>query len=1052
MTLPSKKLIPALFLTLAIIATPLIVNQLNRTNLDTRKKATDEESLIWKEDFNQALSDQWQIKGSYENFKIVSLPSIQISSLNQDNSDNSSDEKVLAISSTGETLQAVTHKIPASDGIFKISFYEKGNESTGSIFSINNENNENYLMIFSQEKDPTHTMPTGLICDFDNNIIKWNPVSQANNYAIRIDADSPSWDPETCATTPQVDNQDVCQNNISQNFFHYTFDPNKNYGVWLHSLTDQEGWSIPSSISCDAFSSINSDPTYFYRVDNKNYDSKIPRTPGWHTFEFVVTPQGTYGKIDGQPLSEIALDLNLKKITAVNLGRSWNSPGISYFDNFIITSLFQLPTNPQTALDNWSDKVYFLYKDFHYDNLIEEFQQKQNADSGIARTLGGQALMHAYYYTRDNKEEDLQKAQKALKTVVDLYPYYQKRWLSQITSNQILFSAWWLWDFLDPTLQKDIYQLAIQEADFWSYVLQEAQNKPWQKTLPTSIRTRDCYNVEVITSTSNSDNTKGDPLRHLDDTKAEENSSVAQLLASVHNMFPSHPHAEEWNNAAKCFALHTFNTGEEKCDIKGKTLDQDYTLYNHDFGPNFSYVFGGITGLQQGAFSYRLANRSVPTEFVHNIENKTESQIWTKNVKIQYEDGDFMASCDPMTTNKDKCLGEQSVEWAKTDLKNLSFILPYWIKLDNDQKAKQLFSQNLNYQYLLKKNYVNKLYPFNQPILQSNNFDPLWWKNIERYAQVSAKYYVLDNFEKQSFRNKFFPQNLLPSCSVEMTDFQNKKIKFSIQGKIDPESKFRVWLETDNRGQIPLPQEIERVYNNKTFYLLKQVNNSQETEITLPELPNGNYYLHCDIQTTQNNCSGNPFCQHEGGQEECAGWVSCSDQDHLAFTIANTPQPTATPTSIWINPTPSTAPPTATPQPTATPTSGVQTAKCHDQYFGQWWCETRAPAKYPNVEATCKLNPALGKINSNSPASAINFWKWSYCEEGQVITPTPIPDNGWNCQGQYWGYAQCYWRDNHYLLIRQGQADCRLNPNKETNPNNLLDPINYWKWTYCAPQ
>ncbi|MBU3935180.1 hypothetical protein KJ909_00750 [Patescibacteria group bacterium] len=330
------------------------------------------------------------------------------------------------------------------------------------------------------------------------------------------------------------------------------------------------------------------------------------------------------------------------------------------------------------------------------------------------------------------------------------------------------------------------------------------------------------------------------------------------------------------------------------------------------------------------------------------------------------------------------------------------------------------------------------------------------WVKWEYYSNSSLQENSA-NYNKNRGPVDFMPQQKCQldtnACKIDQITKTGDKYSVKISAynfKATPDQA-RLWLETPNRTHLPLPENLGRTYADNTYYLIDQFPTDNQThQIEVPSLPSGDYLFHCDINSSQNKCTGNPFCKHEGGQEECTGWVSCSDQDHLTFTVSAT----ATPTSIWVDPTPTNTPlPTnIPPRPTAVPTSSTQTTVCHDQYFSKWHCDTRAPVKFPNIEATCKLDPNLGKINSNSPASAINFWKWSYCEEGQIITPTPLPDKPWTCSGQYWGYAQCYWRNNHYLLIRQGQADCRLNPNKEVNYDNLLDPINYWKWTYCTSQ
>lgn len=47
-------------------------------------------------------------------------------------------------------------------------------------------------------------------------------------------------------------------------------------------------------------------------------------------------------------------------------------------------------------------------------------------------------------------------------------------------------------------------------------------------------------------------------------------------------------------------------------------------------------------------------------------------------------------------------------------------------------------------------------------------------------------------------------------------------------------------------------------------------------------IPAGKYYLHCDISQDPGKCSGNPFCDYNGGAIACSGWVACVGQDTVS--------------------------------------------------------------------------------------------------------------------------------------------------------------------------
>jgi hypothetical protein len=60
--------------------------------------------------------------------------------------------------------------------------------------------------------------------------------------------------------------------------------------------------------------------------------------------------------------------------------------------------------------------------------------------------------------------------------------------------------------------------------------------------------------------------------------------------------------------------------------------------------------------------------------------------------------------------------------------------------------------------------------------------------------------------------------------------------------------------------------------------------------ITFPN--NALYYIHCDVPSEPQKCSGNPFCSYEswGGAANCSPWQSCSGSDNARF-----PAPTVAP-------------------------------------------------------------------------------------------------------------------------------------------------------------
>jgi hypothetical protein len=71
-----------------------------------------------------------------------------------------------------------------------------------------------------------------------------------------------------------------------------------------------------------------------------------------------------------------------------------------------------------------------------------------------------------------------------------------------------------------------------------------------------------------------------------------------------------------------------------------------------------------------------------------------------------------------------------------------------------------------------------------------------------------------------------------------------------------------------------------------------------EATAQISNLPVGSYKLHCDVPTSLVKCSGNPWCDYEGGTGDCTGpnpllpnWVSCSNGDNVNVVVTPGPPP-----------------------------------------------------------------------------------------------------------------------------------------------------------------
>lgn len=483
---------------------------------------------------------------------------------------------------------------------------------------------------------------------------------------------------------------------------------------------------------------------YVYRIkDQQIVLDKIPRSAGWHILEFVVTEYGTYGKIDGRSLSDVAINFDLKEIGFVQLARGWGLEGDTYFDELKVTNLFEMPSSQQTIFDSWSDQVYEIYKNTDFSLFIN------NGSAGGFRPLSDQAMMHLYYYYRDNNQNDLNKAKNLINSIMDKYDLWKKSWNSVITAHHLaLFEMWWMWPEFDQNTRNKIYDIVIQEADYWTWALNEIRNNPNGYTLPEgglTARRPGQPNWSFITTNPDTDD-------HLNDTRAEENSALAQFLAAAYNMYPDHPNAASWNEAAKCFAFHTFSRSETACGIRTRTISDDSTLGNHGLYPNPGYALASIGQLQLGGFAYVLKNRSVPSEFLHNIGDRMNSPVWVKNV----------SSCmDAHYEITEAC--HKGQDWGDNNLRSTKSILIYWAKVNQDGNAEIMLSQMLRYFYYVHKDTLRRYVSGPQSVMEPYDQEgqsEAWWMNLEAHNRVSIKFLFSSQYQNSNFRNKYFPQNL----------------------------------------------------------------------------------------------------------------------------------------------------------------------------------------------------------------------------------------------------------------------------------------------------
>jgi hypothetical protein len=165
-------------------------------------------------------------------------------------------------------------------------------------------------------------------------------------------------------------------------------------------------------------------------------------------------------------------------------------------------------------------------------------------------------------------------------------------WQSGMWTGTLAFSAWLIWDKLDPAVQKGVERVVTWEDDILS-----------KREPPTGLWL---------------------------DTKAEENGWEVPALVLGELMFPAHPHAAAWHETALKYMMNTLCTDADMQDtnlvdgravkdwVKGANLQPDFTLENHNiFHP--SYVGCSSYFLTQAQMYYTYAGRPIPEAATHHL-------------------------------------------------------------------------------------------------------------------------------------------------------------------------------------------------------------------------------------------------------------------------------------------------------------------------------------------------------------------------------------------------------------------------------------------------
>ena len=202
----------------------------------------------------------------------------------------------------------------------------------------------------------------------------------------------------------------------------------------------------------------------------------------------------------------------------------------------------------------------------HWGTGISDGNEGMRAISQMVLTCGA-LLKYSHALSGDERRDLRTKAIGAIRYAASTHltgtqkctdgKQWGGNWQSAMWTGTLAFGAWLMWDDLDPDLRKDVERVIASESD---------------RFLPNK-----------------------SPTGRWFDTKAEENGWTLICLSAAANMFPSHPHADAWNEKAIEYMMNTLSAPKDLKDetvvdgrrvnewIPAPNLHPDFTLENHGF-------------------------------------------------------------------------------------------------------------------------------------------------------------------------------------------------------------------------------------------------------------------------------------------------------------------------------------------------------------------------------------------------------------------------------------------------------------------------------------
>jgi len=381
-------------------------------------------------------------------------------------------------------------------------------------------------------------------------------------------------------------------NVLVRTFVYDEYDIAKDVGIIL-AVRESD---VQEGIGIGVMSTYSKD-YYVMRVDGSTNTkvTKIKRSKGWHMWEIIVTPSGSYAKIDGtlvnidpengNSISEFWKNTEVTRLGIAQLGQSWSMFGKSNWDEFVVVSADEGQWQEQF----WRrfDSYYDIYQKTDVSNIYLPLRGESWA-AGNARSRGGMAL---YFYLYGLKHQDAVARERGVTM------------MSRLVSDFEDIGSWTRGASLLPMV-RGVY---LMKNDL---------------SLATMNRFKELMNSQALKIIETDPGKPNPQSGYEGDTKSEENAWDAAFLASMANFFPEMANSKKWEEEANCFAFHVFTRGREGEDnFCGKTTQTVYENFNLENHGKISpmYANGSILFLNQAGQSYELTGKKIPNNFFHNV-------------------------------------------------------------------------------------------------------------------------------------------------------------------------------------------------------------------------------------------------------------------------------------------------------------------------------------------------------------------------------------------------------------------------------------------------